>query len=426
MEHPSPRGGPRPGRRPAPQDRRRPLAQGRPRGLDRALPEGHRPAQGRPAVPRARPPLRGGRLALHAHRATTCSRSTRPRRRCASPSGSARPRAASRAHGIFGRVFGRIGDSERARQNLERSVELARESDPGEAVRALLTLGYHLEVSEADYEGAGEAYREALELAEQTGDLPSQVELHAALAQLAAHRGDWEASSARPRRRGEPRRARGPDRKALLPLRDARGAPLARGRLRRGGQAAHARRRAGRAGGPLGGCLPVALLALARRSRQRGDHADADTELARALDLCERAGLVAQSVEAISARAVNLALWRQGRGRARGRRRGRAAGGAPALPGRPAPPASRPAARPPPIRRKASACSRRPGRRGRSSADRSMRSAVRRSPRGSPRPALRPRTPAGSPRTAACGPARRGGSRSPCPGSPGRFRRSPR
>ena len=42
--------------------------------------------------------------------------------------------------------------------------------------------------------------------------------------------------------------------------------------------------------------------------RQRGDHADADTELARALDLCERAGLVAQSVEAISSRAVNLAL----------------------------------------------------------------------------------------------------------------------
>ena len=39
--------------------------------------------------------------------------------------------AASRAHGIFGRVFGRIGDSERARENLERSVELARESDPG-------------------------------------------------------------------------------------------------------------------------------------------------------------------------------------------------------------------------------------------------------------------------------------------------------
>src|SRR5439155_485062 len=101
--------------------------------------------------------------------------------------------AASRAHGIFGRVFGRIGDSERARQNLERSVELARDSDPAEAVRALLTLGYHLEVSEADYDGAGTAYREALELAEQTGDLPSKVELHAALAQLAVHGGDWES-----------------------------------------------------------------------------------------------------------------------------------------------------------------------------------------------------------------------------------------
>ena len=98
-------------------------------------------------------------------------------------------RAASRAHGIFGRVFGRIGDSEKARENLERSVALARESDRAEAVRALLTLGYHLEVSEADYEGAAEAYREALEIAQEVGDLPSQVELHASLGQLAVHGG---------------------------------------------------------------------------------------------------------------------------------------------------------------------------------------------------------------------------------------------
>jgi tetratricopeptide (TPR) repeat protein len=47
---------------------------------------------------------------------------------------------------------------------------------------------------------------------------------------------------------------------------------------------------------------------LAAALRQRGDYADADTELARALDLCERAGLVAQSVEAISARAVTQAM----------------------------------------------------------------------------------------------------------------------
>ena len=62
-------------------------------------------------------------------------------------------RAASRAHGIFGRVFGRIGDTAKARENLERSVELGRDSDQGETIRALLTLGHHLEVSEADYDG---------------------------------------------------------------------------------------------------------------------------------------------------------------------------------------------------------------------------------------------------------------------------------
>ena len=38
-------------------------------------------------------------------------------------------RAASRAHGIFGRVFGRIGDTPKARENLERAVELKPE-DP--------------------------------------------------------------------------------------------------------------------------------------------------------------------------------------------------------------------------------------------------------------------------------------------------------
>ena len=67
-------------------------------------------------------------------------------------------------------------------------------------MRALLTLGYHLEVSEAEYEDAAAAYSEALELAEQVGDLPSQVELHAALAQLAVYRADWERSRRRPTR----------------------------------------------------------------------------------------------------------------------------------------------------------------------------------------------------------------------------------
>ena len=215
--------------------------------------------------------------------------------------------AASRAHGIFGRVFGRIGDSERARQNLERSVELARESDPGEAVRALLTLGYHLEVSEADYQGAGAAYREALELAEQTGDLPSKVELHAALAQLAVHGGDWETVRREADASSSLAEREGLTGKLCFPY-------MMRGVLDwRGGDfdgSAKTLRRAADLAEQVGRSEVAfqSLYWLAAALRQRGDHADADTELARALDLCERAGLVAQSVEAISARAVNHAL----------------------------------------------------------------------------------------------------------------------
>jgi tetratricopeptide (TPR) repeat protein len=215
--------------------------------------------------------------------------------------------AASRAHGIFGRVFGRIGDSERARQNLERSVELARESDPAEAVRALLTLGYHLEISEADYEGAGAAYREALELAEQTGDLPSKVELHAALAQLAAHGGDWEAVEREADASGQLAEREGLTGKLCFPY-------MMRGVLRwregRFDESAKGLREAANLAEQVGRSEVAfqSLFWLGMVLRQRGDYADADTELARALDLCERAGLVAQSVEAISSRAVNLAV----------------------------------------------------------------------------------------------------------------------
>jgi class 3 adenylate cyclase/tetratricopeptide (TPR) repeat protein/type II secretory pathway predicted ATPase ExeA len=215
--------------------------------------------------------------------------------------------AASRAHGIFGRVFGRIGDSERARQNLERSVELARESDPGEAVRALLTLGYHLEVSEADYDGAGTAYQEALELAEQTGDLPSKVELHAALAQLAAHGGNWDVVAREADASGSLAEREGLTGKLCFPY-------MMQGMLRwREGnfdEAAKGLRRAAELAEQVGRSEVAfqSLYWLSAALRQRGDHAEADTEIARALDLCERAGLVAQSIEAISARAVNLAL----------------------------------------------------------------------------------------------------------------------
>ena len=216
--------------------------------------------------------------------------------------------AASRAHGIFGRVFGRIGDYERARENLERSVELARDADPAEAVRALLALGYHLEVSEADYAGAGAAYDEGLKLSVETGDLPSRVELHAALAGLAVHGGDWESVE------------RETDASASLAEREGLSGKLCFPYSLRGILSWH--------GGDLDGAVTglerafelaervgrsevafESLYWLAASLRDRGDHADADQALARALDLCERAGLIAQSLEATAARAVNLALW---------------------------------------------------------------------------------------------------------------------
>jgi tetratricopeptide (TPR) repeat protein len=216
--------------------------------------------------------------------------------------------AASRAHGIFGRVFGRIGDSERARENLERSVELARDSDPAEAVRALLALGYHLEISEADYEAAGEAYGEALAIALRTGDLPSQVELHAALAQLAVYRGEWEAAATATSASQELAEREGLTGKLCFPD-SMRGVILwHEGELDEAVEllerAVETAEQVGRSEVAFG-----SLHALARALHDRGDYADADQALARALDLCERAGLIAQSVEATAARAVNLAVW---------------------------------------------------------------------------------------------------------------------
>jgi predicted ATPase/class 3 adenylate cyclase len=216
-------------------------------------------------------------------------------------------RAASRAHGIFGRVFGRIGDSEKARENLERSVALARESDRGEAVRALLTLGYHLEVSEADYDGARDAYSEALELAQEVGDVPAQVELHASLGQLAVESADWKDVE------------QAADACAGLAEREGLHGKLCFPHMMRGvlawrqGDWQQAERSFDRAHelGEQVGRSEVAFSALhwlALTKRESGDLGGAETELARALDICERAGLIAQSVEAISGRAVVLAL----------------------------------------------------------------------------------------------------------------------
>ncbi|HEY1595743.1 MAG TPA: adenylate/guanylate cyclase domain-containing protein [Thermoleophilaceae bacterium] len=211
-------------------------------------------------------------------------------------------RAASRAHGIFGRVFGRIGDMAKARENLERAVELARGSDQSETILALLALGQHLEVSQADYAQAQSAYVDALALAEEIGDVPSQVELHAQLGWLALYRADWDAvrdSSDASARLSEQQGLVG---KLCLPY-------VLRGILRwREGEWEDAERlfrRAHELAEQVGWSEAAfsALFGLSQVLRDRGDFAGAVTALGQALDICERAGLIAQSIQAIASRA---------------------------------------------------------------------------------------------------------------------------
>ncbi len=220
-------------------------------------------------------------------------------------------RVASRAHGIFGRVFGRIGDTAKARENLERSVELARDSDDGETIRALLTLGHHLEVSEADYTGASQAYGEALELAQQIGDLPAQVELQSSIAQVASYRADWDAVEVAAEASADLAEREGLVGKLCYPC-------VLRGVLAwregRWDDAERWCRRAHELAEQVGWSEVSfsALYWLGRTLRDRGDHAAAVGELDRALDVCERAGLIAQSIEAMSARAITLKISGKG------------------------------------------------------------------------------------------------------------------
>jgi class 3 adenylate cyclase/predicted ATPase len=233
-------------------------------------------------------------------------------------------RAASRAHGIFGRVFGRIGDTEKARQNLERAVELARaprgDSQPGAVVRertpredqsetilALSALGRHLEVSEAEVDGARAAYEEALELAEKMGSLPAQVELHASLAQLAVYGADWEQVERSTEASAELAEREGLVGKLCLPT-------ALRGLLRwREGNLDESTvlfHRAHELAEQVGWSELAfqALFGLSTSLRDSGDLSGAQAALDRALDVCERAGLIAQSIQATAARAVVLML----------------------------------------------------------------------------------------------------------------------
>jgi adenylate cyclase len=216
-------------------------------------------------------------------------------------------RAASRAHGIFGRVFGRIGDAVKARENLEQAVELARDSDAGETVLALLALGHNLEHSEGDYAAAKDRYLEALALAERIGDVPAQIELQSALAQLAFYRCDW------------PEVERASDASAELAEREGLVGKLClsntlRGRLRWRDADWEASARLFTVAHELAeqvGWSEVsfsALTGLAATLLDRGDTGGAEAAIEQALAVCERAGLVPQSVQAHSLLALTCML----------------------------------------------------------------------------------------------------------------------
>jgi tetratricopeptide (TPR) repeat protein len=151
------------------------------------------------------------------------------------------------------------------------------------------------------------AYEEALALAEKMGSLPAQVELHASLAQLAVYGADWEKVGRSTEASAELAEREGLVGKLCLPT-------ALRGLLRwREGNLDESTvlfHRAHELAEQVGWSELAfqALFGLATALRDSGDLAGAQVALDRALDVCERAGLIAQSIQATAARAVILSL----------------------------------------------------------------------------------------------------------------------
>jgi len=214
---------------------------------------------------------------------------------------------ASRAHLTFGRVFGRIGDLEQARGSFERAVELARQASPGETDRALLALGRHLEVAEADYPAAAAACEEGLDLAERVGDVPAQIELRGALGQLAIHSASWTqvdrhaAVSARLAER------EGLSGQLCLPLLLQGVAAWRLGQWETAEDHLGRSREIADAGGRSEATFS-ALLWIGACRCDRGDYEGSCEALSAAAEACDLAGLIVQAAEATAARAAVLAL----------------------------------------------------------------------------------------------------------------------
>jgi class 3 adenylate cyclase len=90
---------------------------------------------------------------------------------------------ASQAYKTFGEIFARIGDAQRAREYLEKSLRIAKENDLY-AYRASASMGAYLLENEARYTEALGYFEEGMKMAEKVGDLPWQSRLRS-LAALA-------------------------------------------------------------------------------------------------------------------------------------------------------------------------------------------------------------------------------------------------
>ena len=176
-------------------------------------------------------------------------------------------------------------------------MELARGSDHGETILALLALGRHLEISEAETGLAARPTPKPSPWRSRWGDLPAQVELHAAIAQLAVYRADWaqvEESTA-----------------ASADLAEREGwwassaCPTSCAGCSAGARAtppgpASSSARAHELAGQVGWSELAfqALFGLAVALRDDGDLSGAVLALDQAVDVCERAGLIAQWIQA--------------------------------------------------------------------------------------------------------------------------------
>jgi hypothetical protein len=166
-----------------------------------------------------------------------------------------------------------------------------------------MALGHHLESSDADYTAAGDSYREALTLARQIGDVPAEIELLAAVGQLALYAADWEQMKSSSDASAELSEREGLIGKLCLPytLREQ-----LHWRNAEWQESESSYRRAHELAERIGWsevCFD-ALYGLSRTLRDQDELSGAEVALTQALDVCERAGLIAQSIQANSAQAL--------------------------------------------------------------------------------------------------------------------------